>query len=223
MNFKANVPVPPGVEIERYKSTVQIDNGDSTKDFFTSNPSLTGEIDQNYDTNPLPDDYFHVVLAASISPLTRLIRQDSNIDPAYVVNNLFDSNFKISSNKGRQQEINHPLKDYMNANITAASSHVISGTPDVATLTVALGSTGRRYMDNLFFIKPYEPFSASVTFNSGTWPTTANWTSAGIGRFGLRCEMWFAKMTKEQLNAYNGKLVNAAGYGKNFGANTQIV
>lgn len=213
MQFKPNVFVPPGVEIERYFSTVEIDNGDATITFFENSPTLTGEVDENYDTNPLSDTLYHVVLAVSIDPLARVIQTATNIDPLYVVNNLFDSTFKITSNKGRQQEVHHPLKDYMNANIRAGLGIASDAAASFQTeVIVSLGSTGKRYLDNIFFIKPYEPFRALVEFNSATWPATADWTTAARGRFGLRAAIWFAKMTASQLNAYNRRLVAAAGY-----------
>ena len=207
--FKPRSPLPFGVEVERFYDKLQIDNGNGTLTFFSPSPS-NAEIDNNYTNNPLSENYNHVLLGMGVDVLTKVIRQDANIDPAYVINNLNDAVIKLSTNRGRTRDILHPLKDYLNFNGISVSDGILSD--DSSQLTISIPSTGMRHPDNLFLIKPQENWQVTVEFNSDTWPTTANWTSAGIGRFGLNAEVWMAKMTDEQLEAYTERLEKDAGY-----------
>jgi hypothetical protein len=207
--FKARVPVPAGVEIERYFDVQQITNGDSEKSLFPPNPSGVST-DNNYSSNPFPENLNYVILGISIQCTLRAFSTAANIDPIKVLNLLSDATFVLSSNQGRTEDIVHRLKDYLNLNdvqvaLTSAASD------DAVTTTVTLPTTGVRQPDNLFFLKPNESFTVKTKFNSSDWPTTAHWTTAGIGRFGLEANLIVAKMTDEELYEYQQRVIAAGG------------
>lgn len=203
MSFKSQVPVPHGVEIERFFSKATIDNGDSRVSFFSPNPSANN-VDSNYSQNPFPESKFHVILGISLDPMMKIVRETADIDPAYIINNLNDGTLLLSSNQGRTKDIVNPVKDYLNFN----GIQLATGATGASTYqTVAtLGSTGVRKPDNLFYLGQQESFTLQIEFNSGVWPTSAQWTTAAQGRFGLTAEMYVAKMTKEELDEYRNSL-----------------
>ena len=191
--------VPAGVQIERYFSVVEIDNGDSEVNFFPPNPSGVST-DNNYSQNPFPGQYYYVILGITLDSTVKVIRQDANIDPAYIINNLNDATLTLATNQGRTEDFVHPLKDYFN--FTGIQTTEVIDSNDAALLTAALQSTGVRKPDNVYFQSPNEGFTLKAKFNSGTWPTTANWGTAGIGRFAIKAEMKVAKMNATQLRAF---------------------
>lgn len=207
--FKAKVPLPLGVVVERLYDKKEVDNGNASITFFPSNATNV-DTDNNYTSNPLPDNVNHVVLGISIDLLTKAIRLDANIDPVYILNNLNDSIFKLTTNSGRDRAILNPLKDYLNFSGVQLAQSYDSATPQTDQ-TIVIPSTGIRFPDNLFYIGKNEQFTPKIEFNSAVWPTVANWTAAGTGRFGFLFEMWVAKMTDEQLAAYTRSLQSAAG------------
>ncbi|MEO1023456.1 MAG: hypothetical protein AAFW89_13005 [Bacteroidota bacterium] len=198
--FKKNVPIPAGVEVERYYDVQEIGNGQKTVSFFTANPNGV-ETDNNYSKNPFADDVNHLILGISLDPLVKLLRTGAGIDPAYVINNLSDGTLKLSTNNKRSTDILHPIKDYFNFTGMQISGQVDHGGAS-NILTATLNSTGFRAPDNLFFLKRNENFGLEAEFNSGVWPTAQNWTDLGVGRFGIKAELYVAKMTDQQLNDY---------------------
>lgn len=202
MNFKRNVPIPTGVLIEKFFDTQVIDNGTSQLNFFPPNPS-GNETDNNYTQNPFPEAKNYVILGISLNPTLSLITQDANIDPVLVVNTLKDATIKLATNQGRDTAFTNSITDYMNFNalgtaLTSAASN------DATTSLVALGSTGVRTPDNLFYLKPQETFTFKSIFNASVWPTIANW--AAQGRFAIKATFIVAKMNNAQLQAYADSL-----------------
>lgn len=205
--FKSFPTIPDGVDIERYFDVREIDNNDSSVSFFTSNPNGS-DTDNNYTQNPFTQNRFHVILGITLDPLTKAIRQTADIDPFYVVNNLNDGTLVLSTGEGRVQDLIHPIKDYLNFNglgVASVRDNSASGSEEYFD-RITLGSTGVRKPDNLFYLSPNEGFKLEAKFNSGTWPTTANWTSAGVGRFGIKAEMYVAKMDEAQFEQYKAML-----------------
>ncbi|MEX0662112.1 MAG: hypothetical protein WEA58_04005 [Balneolaceae bacterium] len=203
MSFKQSVAVPHNVEIERFYSKAVIDNGDSTVSLFPSNPS-SNKVDTNYSQNPFPESKYHVILGISLDPLMKVIRQTADIDPAYIINNLNDGTLVLSSNQGRTADIVNPIKDYLNFNNISIATGPTGA--DTYQTVVTLGSTGVRKPDNLFYLGQQESFTLELLFNSGVWPSTANWAAAEQGRFGITAEMYVAKMTEAELDQYREML-----------------
>lgn len=191
--------LPTGVKIERFFSTIEIDNGDSTVNFFPSNPNKKST-DNNYSQNPFPGQFYYVILGITLDCTLKVIRQDANIDPAAVINSLNDGTLILATNQGRNEDFVHPFKDYFNFTGIEITETITAA--DATSLTAALQSTGIRKPDNIYFQAPNEGFDLRAEFNSGVWPTTANWTASGLGRFAIKAEMKVAQLTKAQMEEY---------------------
>lgn len=213
--LRATAKLPAGVNVKALFDTQIIDgsNAVSALSFFKSNASQVNT-DNNYITNPLPGPYYNVVLGLSIETTMQVIEDDSthSIDAVKVVNSLKDATVYILSNGGTERKVLLPLKDYMNFAQTKANVSLIANTAPayVAVNAITLQSTGLRRFENLFYFEPNEAFQFQVLFYNTSWPTTANWTAHGSGRFGLVATMYTAPMTKLQLDEYNNRLLNAA-------------
>lgn len=211
MSFKAKIPVPAGVEIQRRYDRREIDGNTPKLSLFTPSPT-PNDPDNNYVNNPLPGAKNHVMLGISVSCLLPSIETEANVDPVKVANLLQDSVLKVETNGGREERILHPLKDYMNFSQTRPAVAAISdgGAPPAAIThsIVQLQATGPRSIDNLFYFEPNESFTTEVLFKDGSFPAQSDFTK---GRFGLEIEFYLAEMNNQQLQAYDNRLKSAAG------------
>lgn len=206
--FTPKPHIPPTAEADRLYNRLKLVSGTTEYDLFPSNAS-GGDKEQNYESVPLSTDKNTVFLGLSIDPLLKIIQTSANVDPAQVINTLSDGIIKISTNQRRTVELRYPIKDVINFNNMGVAADFDS--VDALTTMASLSSTGMRPIDQLFFVRPNESWSATLEFNNDGFPAEADWPN---GPFGVYAEIPVARMTDDELNAYAQKLGRDAGYPK---------
>lgn len=210
--FRATAKPPSGVDIIPLFDIREIDGGtlDSAGlSMFTPGPVVV-DTDNNYVNNPLPGKMNHVLFGISIEPTMQIIEDDStnSIDAVKAANFLKDATLKIYTNGGRDRKLLVPLKEFMNFASTKveATGDATNGVVNLVTFE----STGPRRLENLFYFGPNESWQFVVLFKNTGFPTTANWTAHGAGRFGLNATIFVGEMNDHQLAEYDQRLKHVA-------------